>query len=48
VKHAAVHELKRSLVISTDTDVVVLAISMFDKLEKDKLWIAFGKAKDFK
>ena len=34
-----------SLVISTDTDVVVLAISMFEKLAKDKLWIAFGKGK---
>jgi hypothetical protein len=45
VKHAAVHELKTSLVISTDTDVVVLAISIFEKLAKDKLWIAFGKGK---
>jgi hypothetical protein len=45
VRHAAVHELKTSLVISTDTDVVVLAISIFEKLAKDKLWIAFGKGK---
>jgi hypothetical protein len=45
VKHAAVHELKTSLVISTDTDVVVLAISIFEKLAKDKLWIAFGNGK---
>ena len=45
MKHAAVHELKTSLVISTDTDVVVLAISIFEKLAKDKLWIAFGKGK---
>jgi len=37
--------LKTSLVISTDTDVVVLAISMFEKLEIDKLWIVFGKGK---
>ena len=48
VKHAAVHELKTSLVISTDTYVVVLAISMFEKLEKDRLWIAFGKVKDLR
>ena len=48
MKHAAVHELKTSLVISTDTDVVVLAISMFEKLEKDRLWIAFGKVKDLR
>ena len=48
MKHAAVHELKTSLVISTDTDVVVLAISMFVKLEKDRLRIAFGKVKDLR
>lgn len=47
MKHAAFHELKPSLVISTDTDVVVLAISMFEKLEKDRLWIAFGSVRDF-
>jgi hypothetical protein len=48
VKHAAVHELKTSIVISTDIDVVVLAISMFEKLEKDRLWIAFSKVKDLR
>jgi len=48
VKHAAILKLKTSLVISTDTDVVVLAISMFAKLEIDKLWIAFGKGKDLR
>jgi hypothetical protein len=32
VKHAAVHELKTSLLINTDTDVAVLAISMFERL----------------
>jgi hypothetical protein len=36
VKHAAVYELKTSLLINTDTDVAVLAISMFEKLEKDR------------
>ena len=40
--------MKTSLVVSTDTDVVVLAISMFAKLEIDKLWIAFGKGKDLR
>ena len=45
VKHAAVHELKTSLVISTDTYVFVLAISMFEKLEKDRFWITLGKVK---
>jgi hypothetical protein len=34
-----------SSILSTDTDVVVLAISIFEKLVKDKLWIAFGKGK---
>ena len=48
VKHAAVHELKTSLLINTDTDVAVLAISMFEKLEKDRSWIAFGKVKDLR
>ena len=43
VKHAAIQGLKTCLVISTDTDVVVLAIFMVAKLEIDKLWIAFGK-----
>ena len=33
LKHEAVHELKTSLVISTDTDVVVLAISMLRKID---------------
>jgi len=48
VKHAAIHGLKTSLVISTDTDVVVLAISRFEKLGIDKLWIAFSIGKHFK
>jgi hypothetical protein len=48
LKHAAIKVLKTSLVVSTDTDVVVLAISMFAKLEIDKLWIAFGEGKDLR
>ena len=48
LKHAAIQVLKTSLVVSTDTDVVVLAISMFAKLEIDKLWIVFGKGKDLR
>ena len=48
MKHAAVHELETSLLINTDTDVAVLAISMFEKLEKDRSWIAFGKVKDLR
>jgi len=47
LKHTAIQGLKTSLVVSTDTDVV-LAISMFEKLEIDKLWIAFGKGKDLR
>jgi hypothetical protein len=46
VKHTAIQGLKTSLVVITNTDVVVLAISMFAKL--DKLWIAFGKGKDLR
>jgi hypothetical protein len=48
LKHAAIKVLKTSLVVSTDTDVVVLAISIFAKLEIDKLWIAFGEGKDLR
>ena len=44
----AVHELKTPLLIHTDTDVAVLAISMFEKLAKDRSWIAFGKVKDLR
>ena len=39
---------KTYLVISTDTDAVVLAISMLGKREKDRLLIAFGKVKDLR
>ena len=48
MKHAAVHELKTSLLINTDTNVVVLAISLFEKFEKDRSWIAFGNVKDLR
>ena len=34
--------------ISTDTDVVVLAISTFARLGLSKMWIGFGKTKDFR
>ena len=37
-----------NIVTSTDTDVVDLAISMFEKLKIDKLEIAFGKGKDLR
>lgn len=48
VKHAAVNGCKEVSMYSTDTDVVVLAVSVFPKLGLDKLWIGFGRNKDFR
>ena len=31
-----------------DTDVVVIAIACFSDLNIEKLWVAFGKGKDFR
>ena len=48
-KHAAVKATKTTISSSdTVTDVVVLAISVFIDLHINKLWIAFGKEKDFR
>ena len=47
-KHAAVTGNKNITISSSDTDVVVLAISVFIDLHINELWIAFGKGKDFR
>lgn len=39
---------KRISIRTVDTDVVVLAITLFDKLSLDELWIAFGCGRNFR
>ena len=39
---------KKIIRSSTDTDVVVIAVAYFSDLNIEKLWIAFGKGKDFR
>ena len=31
-----------------DTDVVVIAIAMFDKIDADELWLSFGTGSNFR
>ena len=45
VKHASENGMKKILVRTVDTDVVVLAIALERKLELDELWVAFGIGK---
>ena len=40
--HAAMHGMRRIVVRTVDTDVVVLAIAFFDRLSVEQLWIYFG------
>jgi hypothetical protein len=47
-KHAAVTGNKNITISSSDTDVVVLAISVFINLHINEFWIAFEKGKDFR
>ena len=47
VKHTA-SQFSKVLIKSVDTDVVVLAISLFDKLNVSELWIQFGVEKSLK
>ena len=48
IKSAAKRGCKSALIISSDTDVVVLAVSLFKTLGLEKLWIAFGKGKNLR
>jgi len=43
--HAARSGMKRIIIRTVDTDVVVLAVAFFDRLLVDKLWIHFGTGK---
>ena len=45
VKHASENGMKKILVRTVDTDVVVLAIALKRKLELKELWVAFGVGK---
>ena len=40
--------LRRVAIRTVDTDVVVLAISVFSTVSIDELWIAFGTGKSFR
>lgn len=40
-KHASVSGMKKILIRTVDTDVVILAIAFLHKLEVEELWVAF-------
>ena len=48
VQDASKEGNRRVLVRTVDTDVVVLAVSLFNTLDIDKLWVAYGVGKHFK
>ena len=41
--NAAEQGYKRLLIRANDTDVVVLALALFDEIAAEKLWVAFGR-----
>ena len=46
--HVAQHGHQKILIQTVDTDVVVLAVSMAQRLQpEDELWVAFGTGKGF-
>ena len=47
-KDASKEGFKKITISSPDTDVVVIAMACFSDLNIEKLWIAFGKGKDFR
>ena len=44
-KHAAIGGSKSINIVSSDTDVVVIGVVVFDDLNMDHLWMTFGKGK---
>jgi hypothetical protein len=42
-KHAAIGGSKSINIESSDTDVVVIGVAVFDDLNVDHLWMTFGK-----
>ena len=47
-KHASLTGSKTITIVSSDTDVVVLAIAIYPDLNIDALWLAFGKGNTFR
>ena len=47
-KHASLTGSRTLTIVSSDTDVVVLAIAAYTDLNIDALWIAFGKRDNFR
>ena len=47
-KHASMNGSKTITIVSSDTDVVVLAIAVYLDLNIDALWLAFGKGNNFR
>ena len=48
VYHAAQHDHQKILIQTVDADVVVLAVSMAQRLQpEDEMWVAFGTGKGF-
>jgi len=48
VEHAGRHGLKRVMIRTMDTDVLVLAIGTYSKLSLEELWVSFGTGKCLK
>lgn len=44
--YAASQGIRQAIVVSSDTDVVVIAVSLIHSTGLQKIWIAFGKGKD--
>ena len=44
-KHASVNGMKKILIRTANTDVVVLAVAFLQKLDVEELWVAFGVGK---
>jgi len=40
-------EAGKLCVRTVDTDVVVIAVAMFEKINVDELWLSFGKGSHF-
>jgi hypothetical protein len=47
-KHAAIGGSKSINIVSSDTDVVVIGVAVFDDWNMDHLWMIFGKGKDLR
>lgn len=48
VQDATSRGLKKIMIRTNDTDVVVLAVSLFHAISIDELWVAFGAGKSFR